>query len=214
MLKLNTFNLIVKRIICVIAIIATSIVAIFAMFYMVFIPTVVRGTSMQPTLNIEANGYNDVGERIYINRLSKCKINDIVVAYVKNYNIETSSGYIIKRLIAREGDCVDIKLNPKTIEYELLINGKVLYSKPYQNNYTTVANFASYKNNLQDKSKLTEQGLKLNKGEIFLLGDNWTSSADCSLYGPLKSSTLIGRVDIVVEKGENDFVKILKTLFK
>ena len=213
MLKLNTFNLILKRIICVIAIIATIVVAIFAMFYMVFIPTVVRGTSMQPTLNIEAVSSDDLGENIYINRLAKCKVNDIVVAYVKDYNIETSSGYIIKRLIAREGDCVDIKLNPDTIEYDLLINGKVLYSRQYQNNYTTVANFASYKNNLQDKSKLTEQGLKLGKGEVFLLGDNWTTSADCSLYGPLKSKSLIGRVDIIVDKGENDFIKILKTIF-
>ncbi len=213
MLKLNTFNLILKRIICVIAVIATSIVAVCAVFYMVFIPTVVRGTSMQPTLNIEAITYEDIGETIYINRLAKCQSNDIVVAYVKDYNIETSSGYIIKRLIAREGDYVDIKLNTETYQYDLLVNGKVLYSKPYQAYYTTVANFESYKLNLEDKSKLTEQGLKLSKNEIFLLGDNWNTSADCSLYGPLKSKSLIGRVDIIVHKGENDFVKILKTIF-
>ena len=213
MLKINTFNLILKRVTCIIAIIATFIVSVCAIFYIFFIPTYVVGVSMQPTINSTTSTLIGNNDKIYINRFASANKNDIVVLKVAGIDMETSNGYIIKRLIAIENDCVDIKLNATTNDYELLVNNKVVYSRPYKDYYPTVSSFESYKVNLEDKSRLTDQGLKLTKGEVFLLGDNWNNSADSSLYGPFKVKDIVGRVDIIVQPNENDFVEILKYVF-
>lgn len=203
----------------------TSIMAIFAIivvlvagFFIVYSRSHVNGLSMLPTLNAELDTTND-RDVVYINRFADIDKGDIVVLDLrKNSNF---SGYTIKRLIATGGDIVNITYNSKTIEYDLTVNGKVVYSKPHKafgNN--TYNSFVQYVNNHnQDTTRIRYdlngdlEGVVIKPNEIFVLGDNWDLSKDSSAVGPFKQSTIVGRVDIVVKPSQNELWQVLKRIF-
>lgn len=203
-------------ILCVIAVLSGLTASVFAGFNIIYIKTYVTGLSMSPTLNAGMES-GQKGDKIYINRFAKLKVDDIVVLDVTN-NPAFEGNYIVKRLIAVEGDIVNIEYDNENKQYNLIVNGEVLYSKenafgaPFEPN--TVSCLQNYiEENLNDSSRICEQGIIIKKGEVFLLGDNWNVSKDSSLLGPFNKSDLVGRVDIVVHKGENTFAKIMQHIF-
>ena len=218
MYNLPKRRLILLRIITVVVIFFAIISSVVAGFFVIYIRTSVKGTSMLPTLNTTytLNGQRDI---VYINRFNKGKVGDIVVLDLRDNS--SFGGYSIKRLVAVEGDIVNMKFDTQTLEYCLVVNGKVIESRPNKDlGYNTYGCFSDYVLlHEHDSSRVIKndqdevEGVAIKKGEIFVLGDNWDVSKDSSLIGPLNENTIVGRVDIVVEPGENEFLAILKRIF-
>ena len=191
----------------------TSIVLFFLVlalaFNIVYIKTKVSGLSMYPTLNTQ--------DRIYINRFEDGKIDDIVVAHIadeKQWFNPHNEDYVIKRLIGRGGDKVKLT-KTEEFTYEVQVNGKTLYTT----NSTLIANsyynFVQYvEQNQDDTTRIEDGAVIIKKNEVFIMGDNWDSSYDCSSCGPISKDCIVGRVDIRVAKTQNIVWGTIKGLFK
>ena len=189
----------------------------FASINIVYIRTYVNGNSMYPTLNasFEQTGKNDV---VYINRFAKAQVDDIVVLDLRNHS--NFGNYAIKRLIATEGSVVNITLDAVNMQCNLIVDGKCVTSKSYQEGFNAYNNLQQYiTNHEQDTSRVIKNqsneivGVMVKNNEIFALGDNWETSKDSTLVGPFNINTIVGRVDIVVSPSENEFLCILKRIF-
>lgn len=127
-------------------------------------PVVIYGESMAPTFHH--------GERYFINKLAYInklpKKNDIVVFTCDEYQ----NKYLIKRVIAIEGDTVAIKHN------ELYVNNKKVH-EPYI--YEPM--------NTPDMDKIV-----LKHDEVFVMGDNRNNSSDSRYFGAIKKDNIIGKL--------------------
>lgn len=195
----------------------TLIVTFVAGLFVVYSRSYVNGHSMLPTLNssLDLTGERDI---VYINRFDDAEKGDIVVLDLRDY--QNFKGYAVKRLIATEGDIVNIEYDIQVRQYNLVVNNKIVYSKPHQDfGYNTYSAFRQYINNhSQDFTRIKyidnePQGIIIKSNEIFVLGDNWDLSKDSSLVGPFKKSTMIGRVDIIVKPNQNELWQVLKRIF-
>ena len=205
-----------RAITCVIVFFAI-ISIIIGGFFIVYTRTYVKGLSMYPTLNTE---YSQSSKKdiVYINKFNNGDVGDIVVLDLRKH--ASFGNYSVKRLIAKEGDIVNIVIDIDNNKYDLLVNEKLIYSKQYQGfECNTYSCFESYVNNhLDDSTRISKNaddinGIIVKKGEVFVLGDNWEHSKDSSLVGPLDKNLIVGRVDIVVKPGQNEFLAILKRIF-
>lgn len=158
--KLNK-NFVFEVIDCIL----TGIVIAF-LITRIFVPTVVLGNSMHPTL------LNN--ERLFVNKLAYVfegktpKRNDIIVFTPgNNENI-----LYIKRVIAVEGDTIAIKDN-----------------KVYVNSVEIKEPYLKEKMNTPD---IEEQ--KINKGYVFVMGDNRNNSADSRIIGPIHIDSILGKL--------------------
>jgi len=216
MYKLPTGKLIILKIIISIIIFFAIISSLVAGFFVVYIRTNVKGTSMLPSLNVT---YSQTGQRdvVYINRFNKGDVGDIVVLDLRKNPI--FEDYAIKRLIAVEGDIVNMTFDGDN--YNLIVNDKIVDSRPNKDfGYNTYGCFHSYISlHEHDSTRVIKndqqeiEGILIKKGEIFVLGDNWEQSKDSSQVGPISQKTIVGRVDIVVKPGQNEFLTILKRIF-
>lgn len=175
---------------------------------------------MQPTLNTHANSQTEDWDTIYINKFKQFSNEDIVVAKVSWY-----SEAIIKRLIGKPGDIIEIKNTDD--KYELYVNNKFVYDKEktYKSSHGTIGGTNAYydkylafltsdqfKKNVYEKSDGTKC-IILNENEYFLMGDNWAESTDCIEHGPVKKNNIVGKVDLVISKDENKFSAFIKLIF-
>jgi len=138
--------------------------AILAGLFMFFWPAVVNGPSMEPTFLS--------GDYVIISRFSaltgRFSHNDFVASRIyENGRYIT----IIKRLVAIEGDYVEVKNGI------VFVNGEEIYQYSYGVIY-----------DIQNRSFL------LNKGEFFVTGDNGMQSLDSRIIGPLTQNQIIARV--------------------
>lgn len=146
--------------IVLLSILLCCIVAL-AHFSICYYGVTVSGASMNKTL------YS--GENLlmrYVDAGYKANYGDIIIVRVDGYEEfeDTGTQFLIKRLIAKEGD----KVRCNQGEVEVLYKGKDEWSKlrepyAYYSKDKTLYNFDEY---------------EVNEGEIFFLGDNRFNSAD------------------------------------
>lgn len=169
----------------------------------------VSGSSMCPTLNY-GEGYGSMGlhDRVVLNYIKTCHKGDIIVAK-KMYDDESEHYiYVIKRLIATGGDTLEIKEDGTVV-----VNGNELIENyTSQNKHLTYNNFIGLKTTFADL--FDGNVMTIPEGYVFYLGDNRGGSYDCSSYGPVKESTIIAKVDFILKANQNDFVSIIKQIFK
>lgn len=178
---------------------------------------------MQPTLNTNIKDPNINGDTIYINTVSDYHANDIVVAEVSWW----SKGPIIKRIVGCPGDKVEIRDLDNS--YGLFVNETLLYTK----DKTIVSNHGSlggtnmhyrqYLNFLNNPSNqdnvginsLGEKCIVLNDDEYMLVGDNWGESTDCLYHSPVKSSDIVGKVELIIPyENENNFSTLFSFMMR
>lgn len=196
----------------VLIVIVSLFVLVNLSFNITFIRTNVRGYSMYPTLNATVPDSDMDGDVVYINRFSTFTNSDIVVAEVSWWK----DGYIIKRLVGCPNDLVQIKDEGEN--YALYVNGEMMYTKEknfdtnyyYDSIYLTF--FEKYPQNTISNDA-GEQCIKLNSNEYLLMGDNWGHTTDSLTRGPLDKDQIVGRVDIIVHYGENQFRTLVKEMW-
>lgn len=146
-----------------------STVLVVALFFtFVARPAVVNGSSMVPTLRD--------GDRLIISKLFyEPKYGDIVV--IPHPNMPAEEPALIKRVIATEGQTVDIDFDSG----EVWVDG-VLLDEPYINEAT------------HDREDF-EGPLTVPKGEVFVMGDNRNASTDSrsAMFGTFNKEYILGR---------------------
>lgn len=128
----------------------------------------VKGESMLPT-------YNN-GQIILMNRHEPTYDRGDVVIVDETYEGDTTSYYVIKRIIAFAGDKIEfdndtssIYVNNEKID-ESYLNDAVFSFPDEYNNYVVPQNY------------------------VFVMGDNRNNSYDSRDYGPIQESQLMGKV--------------------
>lgn len=192
----------------------------FACFGAIYIKSSVRGFSMYPTLNESVVSAEQNGDTVFINRFKNINRNDIVVANVEWW----PSGAIIKRVVGLPGD--EIQILELETQYNLIVNGEVLYSKPKEDDAgNSLNNFIHYQKYLTflsdfENSECVGVGqnglpcIKVRENEYFLVGDNWNNSVDSLTHGAVSKNDIIGRVDIIVKLKDNYFFSLIGSMLK
>ena len=140
----------------------TALICAALLFAFVFRTVGVDGTSMVPTLRSE--------DRLILTHMFyRPERGDIVVIS----RAEEGKTPLIKRVIAVEGDTVEITQNK-----EVILNGKVL-DEPYLN--------------VSTPPKGCIGAVTVPKGHIFVLGDNRAVSWDSRDIGPVPVSLVMGK---------------------
>ena len=125
--------------------------------------TIVHDVSMQPTLY---EGDNLIVEKISP-KIGKLKRGDIIVFYEPQ-----GERQLIKRVIAVEGDTVDIK------DGKVFVNGDVLEEGYIKGDFTPPGEYAN---------------LTVGEDELFVLGDNRMNSRDSRNLGTIDISQVTGK---------------------
>ena len=138
------------------------LVLVFILFRFVIGISFVKGDSMEPTLHNE--------EIVLYTRLHmQCDRGDIV-------SVKIPSGeYYVKRIIAVEGDTIDIR------DGEVYVNDKLL-KEPYIEGET-----------LQQSGRV-KYPLTLKKDQIFVMGDNREESMDSRTFGVIGERQIKGKI--------------------
>jgi signal peptidase I len=184
-------------ILIVVAIVIAIVIKTF-LFQAFYIPS----ESMVPTL--------EVGDRVLVNKLSY-DLHDLhrgdIVVFAAEPNVEWHRAGIadlVKRVIALPGEtitqcdtnrvCIDGKLLQES--YLPKTNGKVID--------TTIPSTLPYITDTSGKRVLVcdqvrangspEGGCKVPAGKVFVMGDNRGNSSDARVNGPIKESSIVGRV--------------------
>lgn len=157
-----------KTVVDLISIIATSIVAIMVVFTFLFRIVGVSGPSMMNTLMD--------GDWLIVSAfVTEPERGDIVIITQPNAFHEP----IVKRVIAVEGDTIDIDFDTATVS----INGKVI-NEPYLGTPTT------------NDERAWEYPLTLKEGQVFVMGDNRERSSDSRSpdIGLIDENYILGQV--------------------
>ena len=214
MYKIPTRRLILFKIITIVIIPFALFWTFVAGFNLFYTRAYVNGLSMYPTLNEQLSTTNQ-RDVIYINNFAKVNKNDIVVMDLRAH--PDFGNYTIKRLIATAGD--EVTIIEESDCYALKVNNQLIYTRKFSDGLNTYSSFNQYiKSHLYQSSRIAkldngEYGIKVNQGEVFVLGDNWNVSKDSALVGPINEKTIIGKVGFVISPNENEFMGILKAIF-
>lgn len=198
-----------------------AIIAVFIIgFEITYDSAPVYGVSMQPTLNPLGSTKSDL---VYINTFGKYTYGDIIVVK-KSASID--SDHIIKRVIGLAGDTIDIRQdtdgevyvfrNGKKLVEDYIYDIKTSGEPGNLGMRTTLDNFINlrveYRNNSDQNDIVFDKNgrLVIQKGQVFVLGDNRGRSIDSSIEGPFKTSDVVGKVDFVVPYGTAPFYYFLK----
>lgn len=189
-------------------------------FNVVYLQASIVGSSMQPTLNGNITSETESGDFVCVNRFVLGKKNDIVAArpYGSNYTI-------IKRIVAVGGDRVRFDYDEENQIVYLMVNDEVYDSRiveksdrTYNMPYTFDNAMPYYTSKMFRETFISiypemfdERGnLVLAEDQVFLKGDNWATSKDSSLEGPVRRSCIVGRVDIVCKDKQSPFLVIIR----
>ena len=176
-------------ILIVVAIVIAIVIKAF-LFQAFYIPS----ESMVPTL--------EVGDRVLVNKLSY-DLHDLhrgdIVVFAAEPNVEWHRAGIddlVKRVIALPGETItQCETNRVCIDGHLLDESYLP-----KGTVTTIPTTLPYITNAAGKKTLVcaedspEGGCKLPAGKVFVMGDNRTNSQDARANGPIKESSIVGRV--------------------
>jgi signal peptidase I len=169
-------------ILIVVAIVIAIVIKTF-LFQAFYIPS----ASMVPTL--------EVGDRVLVNKLSydfhDVHRGDIVVFAAEPNQRWHRAGIddLVKRVIALPGETIT-----QCETDRVCIDGRLLnesYLPKVNNQVVPTTNMESIPGCAPDSPP---NGCKVPAGEIFVMGDNRTNSQDARANGPIKESSIVGRV--------------------
>ena len=176
-------------ILIVVALVIAIVIKTF-LFQAFYIPS----ASMEPTLQI--------GDRVLVNKLSY-DLHDLhrgdIVVFAAEPNTEWHRAGIddlVKRVIALPGETItQCETNRVCIDDRVLQEDYVPKDKPTQIPSTLpyITNASGKKVLVCDKDS-PEGGCKVPAGKVFVMGDNRTNSQDARANGPIKESSIVGRV--------------------
>ncbi len=176
-------------ILIVVAIVIAIVIKTF-LFQAFYIPS----ESMVPTLQ--------VGDRVLVNKLSY-DLHDLhrgdIVVFAAEPNVEwhrTDIDDLVKRVIALPGETIT-----QCETTRVCIDGRLL-DESYlpKGTVTSIPTTLPYITNAAGKKTLVcdadspEGGCKVPAGKVFVMGDNRTNSSDARVNGPIKESSIVGRV--------------------
>lgn len=153
--------------------IVLALVIVLVVREFVMTPSVVKGTSMEPTLHD--------GDRIIISKLGKLDRFD-QIAFIAPDSIAEEN--YVKRIIGLPGDYVEIK------DDELFVNG-ISYPEIYLSDVLDELDAYRY----TDDFSLNDLGLtEVPEGMYFVLGDNRPDSRDSRYFGVIEEESVIGEI--------------------
>lgn len=180
----------------------------------------VQGSSMQPILNSGIQNDSQKEDMVYVNRRLKGERGDIVTIQTEG------SDKIIKRVIAKEGDCVSIYVADDgfyhvSIKYSWEENAKILneqYVKSYEEWKNGGNHFAQEERDgviyardfyymfiyNDDENVVNIDGVyyyQIPKNKYFCLGDNRAWSSDSRSRGLFDKSQIQGVAEIIIKGG-------------
>ena len=170
---------VVEWVVLVVAAIVIAIVIKTFLFQAFYIPS----ASMVPTL--------EVGDRVLVNKLSY-DLHDVhrgdIVVFAASPNTEWHNAGIddlVKRVIALPGETITECENGK-----VCIDGRLLDESYLPKGTTTTID--STPPGCEPDSPAN--GCTVPAGHLFVMGDNRSQSADARIHGPIKESSIVGRV--------------------
>ncbi len=113
-------------------------------------------------------------------RFDAYKRGDIVVFALHEDSVDTSATPYIKRVIGVAGDTVEIRDDGLVYIDDVVLDEPYLYSADGGPPQATTA--------LSEQARWT-----IAEGELFLMGDHRSNSADSRTFGPVKTDQIIGR---------------------
>jgi signal peptidase I len=174
--------------------IAVAIVIAIVIKTFLFQAFYIPSESMVPTL--------EVGDRVLVNKLSY-DLHDLhrgdIVVFAAEPNVQWHRAGIddlVKRVIALPGETLT-----QCETNRVCIDGRLL-DESYlpKGTITTIPTTLPYITNAAGKKTLVcdadslEGGCKVPAGQVFVMGDNRTNSQDARANGPIKESSIVGRV--------------------
>lgn len=182
-------------------VICTALFAVVLLFTFVCRLVTVDGQSMEKTFHH--------GDRLVVSDLFyKPEIGDVVV--LQNANSEDIPNPIIKRVIATEGENVDIDPETWTVTVTDSDGNVTVLDEPYVNRTEGRMRVASFGDTYFYHNAITENQYPhtVEKGHVFVMGDNRNNSLDSRLIGDVDERMILGKVYVrVFPKPATDFSK-------
>ena len=171
--KKRTINRAITAAVAVILVVL--IIALIVLFFVVT-PYVVSGESMLPTLHD--------GDHIMVLKVGYTISRGDIILFER-----PGSQYPpVKRVIAVAGDTVSFGDGGWAVNGRLLSEGYI-YTQDYDDDYLSPFTLAD-----PDLAAQLKEGLVIQDGELFVLGDNRNNSYDSHSYGAIQSEWLVGKV--------------------
>ncbi len=154
---------------------------------------VVRGFALQQFYisgpSMESTMFQD--NRVLVNKLSY-RLHDIHRGDVVVFDRVTTDGVavqhddLIKRVIGLAGDTISIS------KCVVSVNGKAI-NEPYLNDYDIA------QTNLDDRCRIPEMAnTTVDKGHLFVMGDNRPQSFDSRMFGTIDQKLVVGRAFVII----------------
>jgi signal peptidase I len=154
---------------------------------------VVRGFALQQFYisgpSMESTMFQD--NRVLVNKLSY-RFHDIHRGDVVVFDRVTTDGVavqhddLIKRVIGLAGDTISIS------KCVVSVNGKAI-NEPYLNDYDIA------QTNLDDRCRIPEMAnTTVDKGHLFVMGDNRPQSFDSRMFGTIDQKLVVGRAFVII----------------
>lgn len=103
-------------------------------------------------------------------------IGNFVNGISEGLGLKSSERDFIKRVIATEGETVQVK------EGSVFVNGKKLY-EPYRHDQLPMPDYGP---------------TKIPKNKVFMMGDNRSNSQDSRVFGPVAEEKIVGRAFVLI----------------
>lgn len=154
---------------------SVSMMAIFMFFMFIALPSDVKQSSMNPTLNS--------GDRVIVYHLSyEPKRSDVVVTYMLDY---VEDEYYVKRVFGMPGDIIEF-VSIDTIHYSIWINGKKAVSIIGITYTIDQAGINAMLESIIDG--------RLHEDYYLVFGDNANGSTDSRSFGAIHEKDIVGKV--------------------